>query len=72
MDKKETRGEKEREKGGKEKGKGKGKNEKRKGQFGHFTTSIQQVKPFCQTFFKTAPAPSAKPLHERRQSQSCF
>jgi hypothetical protein len=36
---------------------------KRKGQCRHFTTSIQQVKPLYQIFFKTASAPSKKPLH---------
>jgi hypothetical protein len=37
----------------------------KKGQFRHFTTSIQQVKPFCQTLPKTASAPPEKPLHRR-------
>jgi hypothetical protein len=27
-------------------------------------TSIQEVKPFCQTFSKTTAAPSEKPLHQ--------
>jgi hypothetical protein len=53
--------------------KGKKKKEKRKkGQFRHFTTSIQHVKLFCQTFSKTASAPLEKPLHRRSQSRSCF
>jgi hypothetical protein len=51
----------------KEKGK---KKKEKKGQFRHFTTSIQQVKLFCQTFSKTASAPLEKPLH--RKSQSLF
>jgi hypothetical protein len=42
------------------------------GYFRHFTTSIQQVKLFCQTFCKTASAPSEKPLHRRSQSRSRF
>ena len=29
-------------------------------------------KSFCQTFFKTAPTPPEKPLHQRSQSRSCF
>jgi len=64
-------------------GKKKGKKKKRRGekkreekekneQFRHFTISIQQVKLFCQIFFKTAPTPSNKPLHQRSRSQSCF
>jgi hypothetical protein len=48
--------EKKREKGKKRKGK-REKRKNRKGQFRHFTTSIQQVKSFCQTFFKMASAP---------------
>jgi hypothetical protein len=47
--------EKKREKGNKEKGNEK-KEKNRKGQFRHFTTSIQQVKSFCQTFSKMASA----------------
>jgi hypothetical protein len=43
-----------------------------KGHFRHFTISIQPVKPFCQTFSKTASAPSEKPLHQRSQSRSRF
>jgi hypothetical protein len=35
-------------------------------------TSIHYVKPFCQTFSKTASAPSKKPLHRRSQSRSRF
>jgi hypothetical protein len=74
---------KEREEGGKKKKKKKrkkkkkkekrkGKKKKRKGQFRHFTTPIQQVKPFCQTLSKTASAPSEKQLHRRSQSRSRF
>ena len=29
-------------------------------------------KSFCQTFFKTAPTPPEKPLHQMSQSRSCF
>jgi hypothetical protein len=43
-----------------------------KGKFRHFTTSIQQVKLFRQTFSKTALAQSEKPLHRRSQSRSLF
>jgi hypothetical protein len=45
------------------------KRKNRKGQPRHFTTPIQQVKPFCQTFSKTASAPPEKPLHWRSQSR---
>jgi len=38
----------------------------------HFTTSIQQVKLFYQTFSKTAQPSPEKPLHQRSRSQSCF
>jgi hypothetical protein len=64
MDKKREGGERE------EKKKNKEKKKIRKGKFRHFTTSIQQVKPFCQTFSKTASAPSIKPLHQMSQSRS--
>jgi hypothetical protein len=57
---------------GKKENKEKGKRKNRKGQFIHFTTSIQLVKPFCQTFSKAASAPSEKSLHRRSQSQSRF
>jgi hypothetical protein len=67
---------KEEEKRGKEKGKNKNKIEKwgkkgkkeknRKGQFRNFTTLIQQVTPFCQTFSKMASASLKKSLHQRR------
>jgi len=30
------------------------------------------MKPFCQTLYKTAPAPLEKPLHQRSRSWSCF
>jgi hypothetical protein len=45
----------ERKKGNKEdeKIKRRKKEKNRKGLFSHFTTSIQEVKPFCQTFSKT-------------------
>jgi hypothetical protein len=68
MDKKKRRRGKEEEK--KEEGKRKGKKKKKKGQFRHFTTSTQHVKPFCQTFSKTASAPSEKSLHRRSRSRS--
>jgi hypothetical protein len=42
----------------------------RKGKFRHFTTSIQQMMSFCQTFSNTASAPSKKLLHRRSQSWS--
>jgi hypothetical protein len=35
-------------------------------------TSIQEVKPFCQTFSKITPTPSEKPLHQRSRSRSRF
>jgi hypothetical protein len=60
------------EKRKKKENKEKEKNKNRKVQFRHFTTSIQPVKPFCQTFSKTASAPSEKPLHQRSQSRSRF
>jgi hypothetical protein len=63
MDKKERRGKMERKKGKKKRGERE--KEKRKGKFRHFITSIHKVKPFCQTFFKTASAPSKKLLHRR-------
>jgi hypothetical protein len=52
----------ERQKGNKEdeKNKEEEKRKKRKGLFSHFTTSIQEVKTFCQTFSKTV---SEKPLY---------
>jgi hypothetical protein len=37
--------------------KGEEKGENRKGQFRHFTTSIQQMKLFCQAFSKMVSAP---------------
>ena len=46
--------------------------EKKKEQFRYFTTSIQLVELFCQTFFKTTSAPPEKPLHQRSRSQSYF
>jgi hypothetical protein len=52
--------------------KNKEKKKKKKGQFRHFTTSIQQVKLFCQTFSKTASAQLEKPLHRRSKSRSRF
>jgi hypothetical protein len=56
----------ERKKGKKKRGeREKEKKKKRKGKFRHFITSIHKVKPFCQTFFKTASAPSKKLLHRR-------
>ena len=63
-EKKKIRGEKEKKKKLTEKYK--------KGQFRHFTVSIHRVKPFCQTFFKTALTPLEKPLHQRSQSRSRF
>ena len=73
MDKEEEgkKGEKKKIRG--EKGKKKKLKKKyKKGQFRHFTVSIHRVKPFCQTFFKTAPTPLEKPLHQKSQSRSRF
>jgi hypothetical protein len=80
------RGGKKRRGGEKGKGKGKEKKARRKkrknkrrgekrkkysqGQFRLFTISIQLVKPFCQTFSKTAPTPLEKPLHQQSRSRS--
>ena len=72
MDKEEgKKGEKKKIRG--EKGKKKKLTEKyKKGQFRHFTVSIHRVKPFCQTFFKTAPTLLEKPLYQRSQGRNRF
>jgi hypothetical protein len=59
MDMKDWRGKREENKEEEKKKKNK------KGQFRHFSTSIQPVEPFCQTFSKTASVSSEKLLHRR-------
>ena len=43
-----------------------------KGQYRYFTISMQQMKPFCQTFSKTAPTTLKKPLHQKSRSRIRF
>jgi hypothetical protein len=60
--------------GNKEKGKREKENGEKKKKYERVIwtshTSIQEVKPFCQTFSKMTPAPSEKPLHQRSRSRS--
>jgi hypothetical protein len=68
---KKRRGEGNKEKGKREKEKGEKKKKYERVIWTSYT-SIQEVKPFCQTFSKTTPAPSEKPLHQRSWSRSRF